>query len=106
MVSVVELVDTPDCGSEGWEIVPLHLPHMRVSPSGRWRESPKLVCVSTTWVRIPTTRANRFSGARGGTGLNRTQLGTKYGARKPHFYLNNTPIISNGQQLIDSVVPL
>ena len=31
--------------------------HMRVSPSGRWRESPKLVCVSTTWVRIPTTRA-------------------------------------------------
>ena len=23
-----------------------------------------------------------------------------------HFYLNNTPIISNGQQLIDSVVPL
>ena len=46
------------------------------------------------------------SGARGGTGLNRTQLGTKYGARKPHFYLNNTPIISNGQQLIDSVVPL
>ena len=31
---------------------------MRVSPSGRWRESPKLVCVNTTWVRIPTTRAS------------------------------------------------
>ena len=32
MVSVVELVDTPDCGSEGWEIVPLHLPQWK---SGR-----------------------------------------------------------------------
>lgn len=92
MVSVVELVDTPDCGSGAAALrvqVPSLTPeiwksgrvadgtilerwrterfrgfeshfflHMRVSPSGRWRESPKLVCVSTTWVRIPTTRAN------------------------------------------------
>lgn len=78
LVSVAQLVRALDCGSRGRRFKPALSPqsglsrrgvvkavprqcppliYMRVSPSGRWRESPKLVCVSTTWVRIPTTRA-------------------------------------------------